>query len=247
MVFVTDEGGWERADKWGPVGTTLLNQVHVTLTENRRDAAIVNPSTIQVPSTVVSLIEHLKERDQFRVGVILSFVVRRKAVEVSGQNNPWIQLRKRLYILLKQTSLFDPSLKVRWVKMDHIEPDALNAASQQTMMHAVANSFDISNGESRSNACGKSIFLQQNGMLMPPRTCIGCQLLRSVLVQFLQRHNIRLLCCHPFEPVCMPWLRLLREAVPDIMSYQLETTRLITAKRCCGYQAGRQEAQSAQV
>ena len=45
----------------------------------------------------------------------------------------------------------------------------------------------------------------------------------------------------------MPRLRFLREAVPDIMSHQLESTRLILAKRGCGDQDGGQETKSAQV
>ena len=67
MVLVADEGRRKRADKWGPVGTTLLNQVHVTLTQNRRDAAVVNPSVIEVSSTLVALVQHLKKRDKFGI------------------------------------------------------------------------------------------------------------------------------------------------------------------------------------
>src|SRR6056297_406196 len=118
--------------------------------------------------------------------------------------------------------LFNPTCKMGRMKMDHVEPDSPNPATQQPMMHPLTNALHVADRKSRRDASGKAVFFEQDRMRVPP--CLGVcgKPVRRVTIKFLQSDNVGRLPGHPPLPLRMPRLAAPSETVPNVVSHDLQ-------------------------
>ena len=136
-----------------------------------------------------------------------------------------MSFRERLDVSFEKCGFFDAAGVVGGMEMDDVDPDAGNAAAEQSVVEAFAQELHVGDGVAGSDACGEAVGFEQHGVCVSPGGGVSGEFFGGVLVEFLERCDVGGLGGHPAFPVAVAGFAAFCEAVEDVVGDNSECRR----------------------